>query len=101
MLSRDIKNVLMKISADLMAEALGAAPAVAHPVDSYRDNARFELGRQQALAELGFSPGDEMSALANNDDYYNRLRALYDQYQSPKTEAASEQTTKVVSTPKS
>ncbi len=78
--------------------------AQVHPIEHQRRAAQFNLGQRELLDEFGYEQGSEgqMSALADSDDYYRRIRELYDQIHTARTGAlqtAGEKETKVLSIP--
>jgi hypothetical protein len=57
--------------------------AQVHPVDTMRRSAAYNVGMHDLAGEYGLDPNDAMvmqRALAQNEDYYNRVRTLHDQY---------------------
>jgi len=86
----------------------------AHPIDTMRQNAQYEMGLAGLQNELGVSPENHLGALAENEDYYRRLRGLYDKHlggsnptlsetvaaQKSDTGITAENVPKVVSAPK-
>jgi len=70
--------------------------AALHPVDQMRAGQQYNLGLQNLQAELGV--GDPGTGLAENEDYYRRVRELYDRFLAP--QPAEEKAPKVISVPK-
>jgi len=77
---------------------LGMEKVGLHPIEAARNNARYSTGMQNLLQTHGFGPGQGMQALAQNEDYYNQLRALYDKHMgAPASQPAAEKPTRVLS----
>ncbi len=102
--SRDIGKFL---GVRLIEQQLKTAEA--HPVDSWRAQAQYEVARRKLMQEM--SVPDEtipfQEALAGNNDFYKRFRGIYDQYFGPlmgageaKPATAAERAPKVVSVAK-
>lgn len=71
-----------------------------HPIDALRRDAQYTHALQSLNQDMGFAGDDlAMDALANNPEYYNRVKGIYDEYFTPK-QTASEKTPKVVSVAK-
>lgn len=85
---------------------------MAHPMEQMRRNARYSTGLRNLWSEYDIAPEDvaaQQAAMAGNDEYYNRMRKLYDtmmspeqlaQYQQEPTQISAENAPKVVSAPK-
>lgn len=85
-----------------------------HPVEQMRRGAQYSSGLEDLQSEFGVSPEGQDRALVENEEYYNRLRGLYDKHLSaPKptlsetvaaqkdpTTISAENVPKVVSAPK-
>lgn len=97
------------------AQALSFYEAPHHPVEMQRRMSGYNVGLHDLMNEFGVSEADPIAAqrlLAENEDYYNRLRALHDQYfgaptlseavaaEKRPTDISAENAPKVVSTPK-
>ena len=75
---------------------LGMEKLGLHPIERMRGQALYGLGQKNLMSEMGFSPGQDMQALAN-EEYYKKLRTLYDKHISPMQQPAAEKPTKVLS----
>lgn len=75
---------------------LGMEKLGLHPIDRMRNEALYGLGQRQLMGDMGFQPGQDMQALAN-EEYYKRLRGLYDKHIAPMKQPAAEKPTKVLS----
>ncbi len=62
----------------------------AHPIEQMRQGARYNTGLTDLRSEMGIDPDAHLSALANNEEYYNRLRGLYDKHMAPQKPTLSE-----------
>jgi len=108
------RALLRRIAVQHVDRLVKAAQGM-HPVEMMRRNAAYNTGLQDLGSEYGFDPNDSTAvqrAMAGNDDYYNRVRSLYDKHMGTPTlseAVAAEQTPanisaenapKVVSTPK-
>lgn len=54
----------------------------AHPMELMRRNARYSTGLRKLWGEYGINPEDmtaQQAAMAENDEYYNRMRNLYEE----------------------
>lgn len=66
----------------LVKEAQGGSDQMSQ----MRRGAQWNVGLQDLGSEFGLDPQDSMAhqrAMAENEDYYNRMRGLYDQYMAP------------------
>lgn len=70
--------------------------AQVHPIDQMRAGQQYNLGLQNLQGELGVE--DPQTALAGNEDYYRRMKELYDRFLGPRP--AAEKAPKVISVPK-
>ena len=83
---------------DLVKEA-----AAAHPVDAWRNQARYTTALGTLNQQFGSKgPGGvDQSLLANNPEYYSGLRTAYDDYlASGSKSTAAEKAPKVISVAK-
>ena len=65
-----------------------------HPVDMMRRGAAYNVGMQDLAGEFGYDPNDPTAmqrALAENDDYYNRVRTLHDKYMGAQQQQQQQQ----------
>lgn len=75
--------------------------AAAHPIDEWRNQARYTTALQGLNKRLGLR-GDavDQGALANNPEYYTGLKAAYDEHLGGLGSTAAERAPKVVSVAK-
>jgi len=74
----------------------------AHPIEQQRRTAQYMTGQRSLLEQLGYGPEEELRAMAENEEYYRRLRELYNQIYGATvapSSTAGEKATKVLSVP--
>ena len=67
-----------------------------HPVDQMRAEQQYGQGLQNIQKELGLE--NTLNPMAGNEEYYRRVRGLYDRFLAP--QPAAEKAPKVISVPK-